>query len=90
MLRVSALTPSRWLTTDERRSMIIPMLRVTMFVILVVCFLVLSVERLLVQKPTDISLLVGLLTVKKIKVEFQVRFSLYRTYITQRLPLNLA
>src|SRR5207253_1582764 len=39
MVGLSFLTLSRWLTTDLRRFMIIPMLCVTIFVILVVWFL---------------------------------------------------
>src|SRR5205814_542047 len=38
MVGLSFLTLSRWLTTDQRRFMIIPMLCVTIFVILVVWF----------------------------------------------------
>src|SRR6476661_7082733 len=47
MVGLSFLTLSRWLTTDERRFMIIPMLCVTIFVILVVWFLLPRVARLM-------------------------------------------
>src|SRR3989440_330317 len=56
MVGLSFLTLSRWLTTDERRFMIIPMLCVTIFVILVVWFLLPRVARLMIHTPTAISI----------------------------------
>src|SRR5438046_1572295 len=49
MVGLSFLTLSRWLTTDYRRFMIIPMLCVTIFVILVVWFLLPRVARLMIH-----------------------------------------
>src|SRR5437870_883137 len=56
MVGLSFLTLSRWLTTDQRRFMIIPMLCVTIFVILVVWFLLPRVARLMIHTPTAISI----------------------------------
>src|SRR6266536_4126930 len=60
MVGLSFLTLSRWLTTDERRFMIIPMLCVTIFVILVVWFLLPRGARLMIHTPTAISIFVCL------------------------------
>src|SRR5215813_12115037 len=60
MVGLSFLTLSRWLPTDERRFMIIPMLCVTIFVILVVWFLLPSFARLMIHTPTAISIFVCL------------------------------
>src|SRR5580765_4699680 len=68
MVGLSFLTLSRWLTTDERRFMIIPMLCVTIFVILVVWFLLPRVARLMIHTPTAISIFVCLSMVQLIAV----------------------
>src|SRR5437773_9167363 len=60
MVGLSFLTLSRWLTTDYRRFIIIPMLCVTIFVILVVWFLLPRVARLMIHTPTAISIFVCL------------------------------
>src|SRR5699024_8149129 len=60
MVGLSFLTLSRWLTGDERRFMIIPMLCVAIFVILVVWFLLARVARLMMHTPTAISIFVCL------------------------------
>src|SRR5437867_12445050 len=64
MVGLSFLTLSRWLTTDQRRFMIIPMLCVTIFVILVVWFLLPRLARLMIHTPTAISLVVCLSMVR--------------------------
>src|SRR5205085_11976625 len=64
MVGLSFLTLSRWLTTDLRRFMIIPMLCVTIFVILVVWFLLPRVARLMIHTPTAISIFVCLSMVR--------------------------
>src|SRR2546428_33569 len=56
LVRFSLLPPSVRLTTDSRRFMIIPMLCVTIFVILVVWFLLPRVARLMIHTPTAISI----------------------------------
>src|SRR5256885_1520837 len=73
MVGLSFLTLSRWLTTDSRRFMIIPMLCVTIFVILVVWFLLPRVARLLIQTPTAISMFVCLSMVQVMAVFISMR-----------------
>src|SRR5437773_9901774 len=68
MVGLSFLTLSRWLTTDLRRFMIIPMLCVTIFVILVVWFLLTRVARLMIYTPTAISIFVCLSMVQLMAV----------------------
>src|SRR5215510_15168788 len=70
MLRVgvASLTLSRRLTTDQRRFMIIPILCVTIFVILVVWFLLPRVARLMIHTPTAISICVCLSMVQLMAV----------------------
>src|SRR2546430_303644 len=73
MVGLSFLTLSRWLTTDSRRFMIIPMLCVTIFVILVVWFLLPSVARLMIHTPTAISSVVCLSMVHLMAVFICIR-----------------
>src|SRR5438876_10548954 len=73
MVGLSFLTLSLWLTTDERRFMIIPMLCVTIFVILVVWFLLPRVARLMIHTPTAISIFVGLSMVQLMAVFISMR-----------------
>src|SRR5476651_2875003 len=68
MVGLSFLTLSRWLTAAYRRLMIIPMLCVTIFVILVVWFLLPRVARLMIHTPTAISIFVGLSMVQLMAV----------------------
>src|SRR5258708_23498181 len=68
MVGLSFLTLSRWLTTDLRRFMITPMLCVTIFVILVVWFLLPRVARLMIHTPTAISIFVCLSMVQLMAV----------------------
>src|SRR5260363_478100 len=70
MVGLSFLTLSRWLTTDKRRFMIIPILCVTIFVLLVVCFLLPRVARLMIPTPTTISIFVCLSMVHLMAVFF--------------------
>src|SRR6185312_9376031 len=76
MVGLSFLTLSRWLTTDERRFMIIPMLCVTIFVILVVWFLLPRVARLMIHTPTAISIFVCLSMVQLMAVFISMRCTL--------------
>src|SRR5260370_39791326 len=68
MVGLSFLTLSRWLTTDYRRFMVIPMLCGAIFVILVVWFLLPRVARLVIHTPTPISIFVCLSMVKLLPV----------------------
>src|SRR5438552_354582 len=76
MVGLSFLTLSRWLTTDYRRFMIIPMLCVTIFVILVVWFLLPRVARLMIHTPTAISIFVCLSMVQLMAVFISMRCTL--------------
>src|SRR5690606_34565096 len=76
MVGLSFLTLSRWLTTDSRRFMIIPMLCVTIFVILVVWFLLPRVARLMIHTPTAISMFVCLSMVQLMVVFISMRCTL--------------
>src|SRR5438874_689894 len=76
MVGLSFLTLSRWLTTDSRRFMIIPMLCVTIFVILVVWFLLPRVARLMIHTPTAISIFVCLSMVQLMAVFISMRCTL--------------
>src|SRR5690625_8034357 len=62
----SFFTSSRWLTTDYNRFIVIPMLCFTIFVIVVVWFLLLRVARLMIHTPTAISIFVCLSMVQLI------------------------
>src|SRR5450830_1987567 len=74
MVGLSFLTLSRWLTTDWRRFMIIPMLCVTIFVILVVWFLLARGARLMIHTPTAICIFVCLSMVQLMAVFISMRF----------------
>src|SRR5277367_7133239 len=76
MVGLSFLTLSRWLTPDLRRIMIIPMLCVTIFVILVVWFLLPRVARLMINTPTAISIFVCLSMVELMSVFISMRCTL--------------
>src|SRR5260221_8442496 len=83
------LTLSRWLTTDYRRFMIIPMLCVTIFVILVVCFLLPRVARLMIHTPTAISIFLCLSMVQLMVVFISMRCTLYGHLLQVALTLIL-
>src|SRR6266542_1504128 len=75
MVGLSFLSLSRWLTTDQRRFMIIPMLCVTIFVILVVWFLLPRVARLMIHTPTALSIFVCLSMVRLMVVGYAIAAS---------------
>src|SRR2546423_1868123 len=85
----SFLTLSRWLTTDESRFMIIPMLCVTIFVILVVWFLLPRVARLMSHTPTAISIFVCLSMVQLMAVFISMRCTLCGHFLQVALTLIL-
>src|SRR2546429_8526839 len=76
LVGVSYLPLSRLLSTDSRRFMILPMLCVTIFVILVVWFLLPRVARLLRHTPTAISIVVCLSMVQLMAVFISMRCTL--------------
>src|SRR5690625_5683285 len=73
MVVLSFLTLSRCLTNDYMRFMIIPMLCVTIFVILVVWFLLQRVASLMIHTPTPISIFVFLSMVQLMAVFISMR-----------------
>src|SRR5579864_9583606 len=89
MVGLSFLTLSRWLTTYYRRFMIIPMLCVTIFVILVVWFLLPRVARLMIHTPTAISIIVCLSMVQLMAVFISMRCTLCGHFLQLALTLIL-
>src|SRR6476619_2306877 len=89
MIRLSFLTLSRWLTTDESCFMIIPMLCVTIFVILVVWFLLPRFARLMIHTPTAISIFVCLSMVQLMAVFISMRCTLCGHFLQVALTLIL-
>src|SRR5450830_2080732 len=89
MVGLSCLSLSRWLTTDERRFMLIPMLCVTIFVILVVWFLLPRVARLMIHTPTAISIFVCLRMVQLMAVFISMRCTLCGHFLQVALTLIL-
>src|SRR5699024_10209689 len=89
MVGLSFLTLSRSLTTDQRRFMIIPMLCVTIFVILVVWFLLPRVARLMIHTPTAISIFVCLSMVQLMAVFISMRCTLCGHFLQVALTLIL-
>src|SRR6478609_10361747 len=89
MVGLSFLTLPRWLTTAWRRFMIIPMLCVTIFVILVVWFLLPRVARLMIHTPTAISIFVWLSMVQLMAVFMSMRCSLCGHFLQVALTLIL-
>src|SRR5688572_12383452 len=85
----SLLTLSAWLTTDESRSMIIPMLCVSIFVILVVWFLLRRVARLMIHTATAISICVCLSMVQLMAVFISMRWTLCGHFLQVALTLIL-
>src|SRR5437660_11473842 len=69
--------------------MIIPMLCVTIFVILVVWFLLPRVARLMVHTPTAISISVCLSMVQLMAVFISMRCTLFRHFLEVALTLML-
>src|SRR5205823_2853395 len=76
-------------TTDPRRFMIIPMLCVTIFVILVVWFLLPRVARLMIHTPTAISIFVCLSMVQLMAVFISMRCTLCGHFLQVALTLIL-
>src|SRR5688500_8314074 len=89
MVGLSFLTLSRWLTTDSRRWRIIPLRGVTIFVILVVWFLLPRVARLMIHTPTAISIFVCLSMVQLMAVFISMRCTLCGHFLQVALTLIL-
>src|SRR5690242_18067176 len=89
MVGFSFLTPSRWLTPDYRGFMIVPMLRVTIFAIFVVWFLLPRVARLMIHTPTAISIFVCLSMVQLMAVFISMRCTLCGHFLQVALTLIL-
>src|SRR5260370_42220077 len=89
MAGLSFLTLSRWLTTALRRFMIIPMFCGTIFVILVVWFLLPRVARLMIHTPTAISIFVCLSIVQLMAVFISIRRILCGHFLQVALTLIL-
>src|SRR5262249_45759138 len=89
MVGLSVFKLSRWLTTGLRRFMIIPMLFVTIFVILVVWFLLPRVARLMIHTPTAISIFVCLSMVQLMAVFISMRCTLCGHFLQVALTLIL-
>src|SRR5260370_38688353 len=87
LVGLSFLTLSRWLTTDYRRFMIIPMLCVTIFGILVVWLLLPRVAGLMIHMPTAISIFVCLSLVQLMAVFISRRSTLCGHFLQVALPL---
>src|SRR5699024_575194 len=83
------LTLSRWLSTDKRRFMIMPILCVTIFVILVVCFMLSRVVWLMIHTPTAISIFVCLSMVQLMAVFISMRCTLCGHFLQVALTLIL-
>src|SRR5882757_3305315 len=89
MVGLSFLTLSRWLTTDQRRFMIIPMLCVTILVILDEWFLLPRAARLMIHTPTAISIFVCLSMVQLMAVFISMRCTLCGHFLQVALTLIL-
>src|SRR5260370_7701031 len=89
MVGLSFLTLSRWLTTDSRRFMIIPMLCVTIFVILVVWFLLPRAARLMIHTPTAISIFVSVSMIQLMAVFISIHSTLPYHFLHRSLTLPL-
>src|SRR5215218_11132323 len=86
---LSFLKLSPWVKSKQRRFMIIPMVCVTIFVILVVWFLLPSVARLMIHTPTAISIFVCLSMVQLMAVFISMRCTLCGHFLQVALTLIL-
>src|SRR5438552_2663984 len=89
MVGRSVLTLSRWLTSDQRRAMIIRLRCVTIFVILLVRSLLPRVARLMIHTPTAISIFVCLSMVQLMAVFISMRCTLCGHFLQVALTLIL-
>src|SRR5260370_38848671 len=89
MVGLSFLTLSRWLTTAWRRFMIIPLLCVTIFVLLVVWFLLPRVARLMIHTRPAISIFVCLSMVQLMAVFISMRCNLCGHFLQVAFTLIL-
>src|SRR4051794_9404432 len=89
MVGLSFLTLSRWVASVYRGFVIIPMLCVTIFVVLVVWFLLPRVARLMIHTPTAISIFVCLSMVQLMAVFISMRCTLCGHFLQVALTLIL-
>src|SRR5437868_2357675 len=89
MVGLSFLALSRWVANGLRPFFIIPMLCVTIFVILVVWFLLPRVARLMIHTPTAISIFVCLSMVQLMAVFISMRCTLCGHFLQVALTLIL-
>src|SRR2546422_486257 len=89
MVGLSVFEILRWLTAGLKRFIIIPMLCVTIFVILVVWFLLPRVARLMIHTPTAISIFVCLSMVQLMAVFISMRCTLCGHFLQVALTLIL-
>src|SRR5258706_16256897 len=89
MVGFSLLTLSGWRTTDLRRFMLLPILSVTIFVILVVWFLLPRVARLLIHTPTAIRIFMCLSMLQLMAVFISMRCTLCGHFLQVALTLIL-
>src|SRR4051812_7311904 len=89
MVVLSFLSFSRLLTTDCRLFMLIPLIWVSVFLILIVCFLLPRVARLMIHTPTAISIFVCLSMVQLMAVFISMRCTLCGHFLQVALTLIL-
>src|SRR5699024_9451394 len=86
---LSFLTLSRWLATDWRRCMMIPMLCVTIFVILAVWFLLPRAARSVIRSTTAVSIFGCLSMVQLMAAFVSMRCTLCGHFLQVALTLIL-
>src|SRR5256885_394477 len=89
MAGLSSLTLSRCQTPDYTRLMIIPLLCSSIFVILVVWFVLPRVARLMIHTPTAISIFVCLSMVQLMVFFISMRCTLWGPFLQVALTLIL-
>src|SRR5690625_3290887 len=89
LVGLSFLTLSRWLSAEEWRCMIIPVLCVTVYVMLVEWSLLTRVARQMIHTPTAISIFVCLSMVQLMAVFISMRCTLCGHFLQVALTLIL-
>src|SRR5688500_17224023 len=86
---LSSWTPSRWLTTEQRRFAIIPIRSVSIFVRSVVWFLLPRVARLRIHTRTAITIVVRVSMLQLVDISSDMRCTLCRHFLQVALTLIL-
>src|SRR5277367_4386709 len=89
LVGLSFLRLLRCLTTDRWRLLLLPLLCVTIFVLLVVWFLLPRVARLMIHTPTAISIFVCLSMVQRMAVFISMRWTFCGHFLQVALTLIL-